>query len=125
MRPRLRTAASTLSPAYVATSRSDDRENIFGAFVQDDWKFRPNLTLHAGLRYSYFGPLYNKQNTLPSVQFGTGAATYTGLAVHVGGNLWNAQKGNFGPQVGFNWSPGHLPQQHDGTRRIRPELQPV
>jgi hypothetical protein len=90
----------------VATSRSDDRENIFGAFIQDDWKFRPNLTLHAGLRYSYFGPLYDKQNNLPSVQFGTGAATYTGLAIHLGGNLWNAQKGNFGPQVGFNWSPG-------------------
>ena len=28
------------------------------------------------------------------------------MAGHVGGNLWNAQKGNFGPQVGFNWSPG-------------------
>ena len=88
-----------------ATSRSDDRENMFGAFVQDDWKARPNLTLHVGLRYSYFGPLFNKQNNIPVAQFGAGAAAYTGLNIRTGGNLWNAQKGNFGPQVGFNWSP--------------------
>jgi hypothetical protein len=88
-----------------ATSRSDDRENLFGAFIQDDWKVLPNLTLHAGLRYSYFGSLYNKQNNIPIAHFGAGSATYTGLNVTTGGNLWNPQKGNVGPQFGFNWSP--------------------
>jgi hypothetical protein len=86
-------------------TRSDDRENLFGGFVQDDWKALPNLTLHAGLRYSYFGPLYTKQNNLPVAQFGSGAAAYTGLNIRLGGNLWTPQKGNFGPQVGFNFSP--------------------
>jgi hypothetical protein len=38
--------------------------------------------------------------------FGSGAASYTGLTVAAGRNLWNPQKGNFGPQLGFNWSPG-------------------
>lgn len=89
-----------------ATSRSDDRQNFFGGFVQDDWKARPNLTLHAGMRYSYFGSLYNKQNNIPVARFGSGSAVYTGLAVTTGGNLWTPQEGNFGPQVGFNWSPG-------------------
>jgi len=28
----------------------------------------------------------------------------TGLNVHLG-DAWNAQKGNFGPQIGFSWSP--------------------
>ncbi len=89
-------------------TRSDDRENLFGGFVQDDWKVRSNLTLHAGIRYSYFGSLYTKQNNLPVALFGTGATTYTGLHVRLGGNLWTPQKGNFGPQFGFNWSPGSL-----------------
>jgi hypothetical protein len=90
---------------YPGGVRTDDRENLFGAFVQDDWKATPSLTLHAGLRYSYFGSLYAKQNNLPSVLFGTGAAAYTGMTVASGRNLWNPQKGDFGPQVGFNWSP--------------------
>ena len=89
-------------------TRSDQRENLFGGFVQDDWKATPNLTLHAGLRYSYFGPLNTRQNNLPVVQFGSGAAAYTGLNIRLGGNLWKAQKGNLGPQVGFNFSPASL-----------------
>ena len=86
-------------------TRSDDRENLFGGFVQDDYKALPYLTLHAGLRYSYFGSLYTKQNNLPVAQFGAGSAAFTGLNIRVGGNLWNPQKANFGPQVGFNFSP--------------------
>jgi hypothetical protein len=86
-------------------TRSDNRENLFGGFVQDDWKAMSNLTLHAGVRYSYFGPLYTKQNNLPVAQFGQGSAAYTGLNIRLGGNLWKPQKGNFGPQVGFNYSP--------------------
>jgi hypothetical protein len=85
--------------------RSDDRENQFGFFAQDDWKIRPNLTLHAGLRYSYFGSLYAKQGNLSVARFGAGSAQYTGISVQQGGNLWSPQKGNFGPQIGFNWSP--------------------
>ena len=85
--------------------RQDDRENLFGAFVQDDWKILPNLTLHAGVRYSYFGPLYDKQNDIGVVGFGAGSDMLTGVSVRTGGNVWKAQKFNLGPQISFNWSP--------------------
>ena len=87
------------------TARQDDRQNLWGAFIQDDWKAKPNLTINAGLRYSYFAPYYSKQNNLGVVQLGSGAATYTGLTVRHGGNLTNSQKLNFGPQFGFAFSP--------------------
>ena len=86
-------------------SRADDRENLLGLFVQDDWKFRPNFTINVGLRYGYFGSLYDKQKNISVAQFGTGSAYLTGLNLQQGGNLWTPQKGNFGPQIGFNWSP--------------------
>jgi hypothetical protein len=85
--------------------RQDNREDLWGFFVQDDWKARPNLTFNLGMRYSYFGALSAKQNNLNGVVLGTGTAMYTGLTVRRGGNLWEPQKGNFGPQVGFAYSP--------------------
>jgi len=86
-------------------TRQDFRENLFGAFVQDDWKVRPNLTLHAGIRYSYFGALYTKQNNLGVVVFGGGPDIFSGLSVREGGSLYSPEKGNFGPQLAFDWSP--------------------
>ncbi len=87
------------------TNRQDTREDLYGFFVQDDWKALPNLTVNMGLRYSYFGPLSSKENNLNRVVLGTGSTTYTDLSIHQGGNLTKAQKLNFGPQFGFSYSP--------------------
>lgn len=91
------------------TQRQDDRENIWGLFVQDDFKVRKNLTLNLGLRWSYFGPLSSKQGNMYVATPGAGSNYMTGLTVQLG-HSWNAQKNNFGPQVGFAWSPS---QFHD------------
>ena len=90
------------------TNRQDNREDIYGFFVQDDWKAKPNLTLNMGLRYAFYGPLSSKQNNIARVVLGTGAATFTGLSVQRGGNLTDAQKANLGPQFGFAFSPNAL-----------------
>ena len=86
-------------------NRLDERSDLYGFFVQDDFKLRPNLTVNLGLRYSYFGPLSSKQNNLNVVFLGSGANTFSDLRIRRGGNLYQAQKGNFGPEFGFAWSP--------------------
>jgi Carboxypeptidase regulatory-like domain len=85
--------------------RNDNRQNMFGVFFQDDWKLRPNLTVSAGLRYSYFGPLSDKNNNMSVLSFGSGTSLLTGITLRTGIGGWNAQRLNFGPQIGFNWSP--------------------
>jgi hypothetical protein len=87
--------------------RNDNRNNMYGIFFQDDWKVRPNLTLSAGLRYSYFGPLTDKNNNMGVLTFGSGQDLLTGITIRSRVSAWTAQKLNFGPQVGFNWAPAH------------------
>jgi hypothetical protein len=86
------------------TIRQDQRENLLGFFVQDDLKLRRNLTVNFGVRYSYFSPLTSKEGNMFQATPGAGSAYLTGLTVHKG-NSWNTQKDNFGPEIGFAWSP--------------------
>jgi len=88
------------------SNREDNRDGVWGFFVQDDYKMLPNLTITAGLRWSYFSPYYSKENNLDVMQFGSGASTLTGMNIRVGGNLATAQRNNWGPQIGFSWQPG-------------------
>jgi Carboxypeptidase regulatory-like domain len=89
-------------------NRQDQRENLWGFFVQDDVKLRPNFTINAGLRWSYFGAFRSKENNLDVLQFGTGANPLDGLNIKVGGGLYSPSKNNWGPQIGFDWQPMNL-----------------
>lgn len=93
-------ATGTPSPA-----RQDFRENLWGAFAQDNFKVSAYLTLNLGVRYNYFASLYAKGNELFSTRFGSGSALLTGLSIQHGGSLWNPQKYNFSPELGFAYSP--------------------
>ncbi|HXO31861.1 MAG TPA: hypothetical protein VN901_05920, partial [Candidatus Acidoferrales bacterium] len=103
--PFFETAVFNAKTGIPFGNRQDDRENLWGAFVQDDFKVLPNLTINLGLRWSYFGSIYTKQNNQDVLQFGSGANLLTGMHVRVGGNLYTPQKNNFGPVVGFAWQP--------------------
>ena len=97
--------------------RKDSRDTLLGFFAQDDWKVRPNLTLNLGMRYEYFGPITFINNQLATVVLGSGADVLTGMRMRIGGNLYSADKGNFGPQIGFAWSPRAI-GSHDVSNKL-------
>jgi hypothetical protein len=89
-----------------ASFRKDTRENITAAFIQDNYKVRSNLTVTIGLRWEYFGPLTEKNGNLAVAELGSTPSTLlTGAYVKLGGDLFRTSPANFGPQLGFAWSP--------------------
>ena len=88
-----------------ASAKRELRSNDISFFAQDDWKPRPNLTFNFGLRYEYFSPLIDKGNRLSNLQLGTGAQTLTAAKVVLVKSLNDPDKNNFGPRVGFAYTP--------------------
>ena len=94
-----------------ADSNTYLRENVWTAFVRDDWKVLPNLTLNLGLRYEYFSPFYEKYGRMANLDIGPG---YSAVAlVTPGGNgpysggfpfgLINPDYNNLSPRFGLAW----------------------
>jgi len=95
------------------------RSNDYALFVQDDIKVKPNLTVNLGMRWEYFGPDHEKYGNLSIAELGPAADPLTGATVKIGGDLFNASKHNFGPQIGFAWSPGKFPfVDHDFNNKL-------
>jgi len=82
------------------------RTNSYGAFVQDDWKFRPNLTLNIGLRYEYQTPLTEKEGRLSNYILGPNGIVDG--RVELVDQLYEPDRNNFAPRLGFAWSPARF-----------------
>jgi len=80
------------------------RTRYLGFFFQDDWKFRPNLTFNLGLRYEYFTPLREKRDRIANLIF-TPPNLAAGVVRGVD-ELFEPDRNNFAPRLGFAWSPG-------------------
>jgi carboxypeptidase family protein len=74
------------------------RRILFGWFVQDDFRLRPNLTLNLGLRHEFF--------TNPSEVNGKSAALiHVTDAANTPGPPFETPKANFAPRAGLAWDP--------------------
>ncbi len=96
-------------------------QHYYGFFVQDDWKIKSNLTLNLGLRWDVDTPRWEKSGAYTNLSLtepNPGADGFPGALVFAGkgpgrngvvDEKWaNTYFKDFGPRIGFAWSPGLL-----------------
>ncbi len=76
----------------------------FGAFVQDDWKVLPNLTLNLGLRWEFDDVVGDSSNLRPCPTLTTADNTCSFIENILGTHDGPDYK-QFGPRIGFAWDP--------------------
>jgi hypothetical protein len=85
--------ASSLTPRGL-------RQTVFGLYIQDDWRWRPNLTLNLGLRYEMAIVPTEVQGKLANL------INITDATPHLGSPFFsNPTLRNFEPRLGFAWDP--------------------
>jgi hypothetical protein len=117
------TSETTGKYTYLGDFTQRVRQRTLGMYTQDAWRFRPNLTINAGLRYELQFPWVVTNGNYTQVDGG-----YNGVwGVSGPGNLfkpgtltgsvtqfvpfpqkkhaYNTDWNNFGPSIGFAWSP--------------------
>jgi hypothetical protein len=107
-----------------APTRRDFATQGYEGYAQDVWKMNPNLTITAGLRYSLWRPVYEKQGfeVQPTIPLGqifqnrvnamnNGSAYLQDIIINKSGPanggqpLYNWDKTVFLPRLGIAWSP--------------------
>jgi outer membrane receptor protein involved in Fe transport len=78
----------------------DFRQTVFGAYAQDDWHLRPNLTLNLGLRYEMATVVKEVLGRLSNLVNITDSLAQLGNPLYL-----NPTTRNFEPRVGFAWDP--------------------
>lgn len=82
------------------------RTGDYAAFIQDDWKVRPNLTINLGLRYELFTPPTETGGRLSN--FIIDPTLAAGGRVVTTDRLFETDRNNFAPRIGFAYSPGRF-----------------
>ncbi len=120
MEGKVKTGSSSAS--FTGSSNRYYRSDTIGAFVNDNFKVRSNLTVTMGLRWDYDGPLSEKYGRLTGFNsnlysYNAATDTITGSGLEFAGNntqfgtpgasnsLLNKNQWGFAPRLGVAWSP--------------------
>jgi len=80
------------------------RAHQYDSYIQDEWKFRPNLTFIGGVRWEFNPAPYDGKQTLVPNVLPDGSQ---GQVTYVKADRWfkNNNIASVGPRVGIAWSP--------------------
>ena len=105
--------ASNSGYTQAALQLLDSRTKYAGAFVQDSWKAKSNLTLNLGLRWEVDTPWYDTQGKIQTWVKGEQSTVFpkspAGLVypgdLGIPKTLAPTRYNNFGPRIGIAYSP--------------------
>jgi hypothetical protein len=78
-------------------------QKSLGLYAQDSWKVKPNFTLEAGVRWDVAGALGERDHLGSNFLPDSPKADANGFVSLSQQPLYNVDKNNFGPRVGFAW----------------------
>ena len=100
---------------FIQSSRQflDARSKAGAAYVEDNWRARPNFTVNLGLRWEFDSPWYDTQNKIQAFNPGQQSTIFPDSPT---GWLFPGDKGipqtlaptkynNFAPRLGLAWAP--------------------
>jgi trimeric autotransporter adhesin len=91
------------------------RQSVYDAFVTDDWRVNPQLTVNAGVRWEYGAPITELYGRLVNLDIASGFAAAVPVVANnpVGpltgrtypDSLIRPDKRGFEPRIGISWRP--------------------